>query len=193
MGRFIAVVSAGVLVLLPAPCVAAEAGPDAPVSMSPSNPQPPLNKNVSFGFSAGPELRELYDIPVRGFDLRGMFGPAHAWLRYVRPSAFASVMLGRTEAGLGVGHVVFGGRLEAVSPYFYGGVTFATGYFWVSRASGGSMGNLDGLCDVFAGPQLPIGEHVALTLEARFTVEELPGTDDTVAFGPGAAVGLRFY
>ena len=153
----------------------------------------PAKNDVSFGLAGGPEFRRLYDIPISGFDVRAMLGPETTRPSNFLPAAFVSMLLANTEAGLGVHHVVAGARFEAASRYFYGGVSLAMGYLWIDRARGGGMGNFDGVVDLFVGPQVPLGDHLTLSLEGRVSAELLPGTDNAIAYGPGVAVRARFY
>ena len=64
----------------------------------------------------------LFDIPIDTKELRAAIGPGDSFSETVMAYGFASVMLGRTEAGLPVGHVLFGGRADFRLSYFHGSV-----------------------------------------------------------------------
>jgi hypothetical protein len=187
----------GALLVLAAPSPAAENAPEPPapaLAAEPTAAEPAQQKQgFSASLEAGKEWRWLYGIPIDGYDFRATFAPGAVLHRHFLPAVFTSVMLAQTETGLGVNHVVIGGRLEARARYFYVGMSAGLGYFWVNRADGGAMGNADGLLDLFLGPQLPLGDHFALALEGRFSAELLPGQDNTVAYGPGLALRAIFH
>jgi hypothetical protein len=185
----------GAVVALAVPSRAASAARDAPtpVPEPATATQEPERQGLSGSLEFGKEWRSLYGIPLTGYDLRGTLGPSNVLHRHLLPAAFASVMVAHTDAGLGVNHVVIGGRVEARSRYFYAGISAGGGYFGLDRADSGSIGNAVGLLDLFLGPQVPFGEHFALALEGRLSLELLPGHDDTLAFGPGLAVRALVY
>ncbi|HTQ05265.1 MAG TPA: hypothetical protein VMI54_15485 [Polyangiaceae bacterium] len=180
---------AAALLALSAHARAQELVRDTPSPPDAANEAP--TKKISLGFAAGGEFRELYGIPITAVDVRGTLAPLAARKGMLLPGLFASVLVGATKEGLGVGHVLVGPRFEARSRYFFAGLSAGFGYFWIDRAGGDPMGNFDAAADVFGGPQIPLG-HLALALEARFSAELLPGTDATFAYGPGLAVRLRF-
>jgi hypothetical protein len=178
------------------PSPAQEPAPGTPAPVSPRAPDPnakPTAKRPAVSVGGGAEFRHLYGIPVAGLDARAALGPADAFERHFWPAAFVGLLVGRTDAGLDVDHLVLGARFEGRAGFVYGGASAALGYFRVSRANGGFMDNAELSCDLFLGPQVPLGGHTALSLEARVTAEILPGTNDALAFGPGVALRLRFY
>jgi hypothetical protein len=137
--------------------------------------------------------RWLFGIPIEMKELRAALGPGDSFSETVMAYGFASVMLGRTEAGLPLGHALFGGRADFRLSYFHGGVTLGVGRFWLERTNGAVMGNLAGLGELFVGPQVPLGNHCALSVDGSLAAELLPGHDDTIAYGPGLSLRLRFY
>jgi hypothetical protein len=137
--------------------------------------------------------RWLFDIPIDTKELRAALGPGDSFSETVMAYGFASVMLGRTEAGLSLGHVVFGGRVDFRLSYVHAGVTLGVGRFWLDRTSDVEISNLAGLGELFLGPQVPLGNHCALSVDGSLAAELLPGHDDTIAYGPGLSLRLRFY
>jgi hypothetical protein len=172
---------------------AAQPEPDSAHSAASDGAGSPASRGLSGTLEVGREMRSLFDIPIRGYELRGALGPADALNRHFWPGAFASVLLGDTDSGLSANHAVVGARFEGRARYLYVGASVGAGIFWLARANGGAMTNFEGLLDLFVGPQIPLGEHAAISIQARYSFEVLPGTDDTVAYGPGLALRGRFY
>jgi hypothetical protein len=138
--------------------------------------------------------RWLFGIPIEMKELRAAIGPGDTFSRAVMPYGFASVMLGETQAGLSVGHVVIGGRVDGRLSYFHGGLSFGLGQFWLVRATDSErLKNLAALGELFVGPQVPLGSHLALSVDGSFAAELLPGHDGTIVYGPGLTLRLRIY
>jgi hypothetical protein len=159
---------------------------------------PPDAEPNKHGFSGSAEVtgtqRTLFGIPVNAVELRASVGPPDSFSRGTIGYGFLGLMLGRTAAGLSLGHVVAGGRFEGRASYFHAGLALGFGAFQISRARGGHLDlNPMTVGECFAGLQFPLGDHAALSLDAGYALELLPGHDDTVMPGPGVTLRARFY
>jgi hypothetical protein len=162
---------------------------DEPITTSAATKPPGISASVEGTLGK----RRLFGIPIDMKELRAALGPSDSFSKPVMPYGFASVMLGKTKAGLSLGHVLFGGRVDFRLSYLHGGITLGAGRFWLARTSEIEMGNLAGLGELFLGPQVPLGSHAALSVDASLAAELLPGHDGTIVYGPGLSLRLRFY
>lgn len=185
----------------PPPPAGAEAAPPAstPVRVE----APPSRTKRRAGGPVGPTLvinpqhLRLFDLSIYALELDAGFGLRSAAHEKVFASLVGGVLLGQTEAGLGVRRFTVSAKVERQFDGFHVGLMGGLGAFALERARGGTIGNSVLSSKLYVGPEFKLsGDLATLSIDATLAADLLPGGEQSkasVMYGPGVALAVRFY
>jgi hypothetical protein len=160
---------------------------------------PPRTRGGPVGpvLGVNPQYQWLYGIPIRAVEFDAGFGLRSAAHEKVLAYLVGGALFGQTEGGLGVKRGTLSAKVERQFDQFHVGFMAGFGVFWLSRAERGTISNLTLSGKLYAGPEFKLaGDKTTLTIDATFGADLLPGdkeSNDALLFGPGVAVGVRFF